>query len=263
MIGTTIYCYSATGNSLVLARAIARALEDTDIRLISRYRKIKTTPRCERVGIIFPVYAWGPPRTVEEFVRNLDLRHVRYNFAIASCGGTAAGTLLRLRKAMRKNGGELHAGFIAKSPGYLAGSGHNSLIATVRCLSGKPYPPIEERLPEIIEWIRNEKRIRPERSALPGAILGNFFHTKAKEQFPRLDANHEVGESCKSCGTCTRVCPRGNVTLMGGRPGWHHDCDFCGACATWCPNNAIRTKGMPVAPRSHNTEVNAADLMWA
>ena len=262
-MGTTIYCYSATGNSLVLARSIARTLGDTDIQLISRYRAIKTMPRCERVGIIFPVYAWGPPRTIEEFIRNLDLSGVRYSFAIASCGGTAAGTLPRIRKAIRKNGGELHAGFIAKSRGYLAGSDHNSLITMVRRLSGKPYPPIEERLPEIIECIRNEKRIRPERSALPGAILGNFFHSKAKEQFAGLDANYEVRESCEGCGTCTRICPRGNVTLVTGRPEWHHDCDFCGACATRCPNNAIGSRGMPATPRGHNSDVNAADLMRA
>ena len=37
--------------------------------------------------------AWGPPRTVSEFVRNLDLKDVRYTSAVASCGGTAAGAL--------------------------------------------------------------------------------------------------------------------------------------------------------------------------
>jgi hypothetical protein len=52
---------------------------------------------------------------VSEFVQNLDLRGVCYSFAIASCGGTSAGTLPKLRQAIRKNGEELHAGFMVKS----------------------------------------------------------------------------------------------------------------------------------------------------
>jgi ferredoxin/flavodoxin len=260
---TTIYCYSATGNSLTIARAIAEGLGDTQILPIPRYRTKAAAPRAERVGIVFPIHAWGAPRTVEEFLQNLDLDGVRYCFAVATCGGTAAGCLLKMRKAIRKRGGELAAGFIVRSPGYMAGNDRNPMIETVRRLSGRPFPTAEERLPEIIRHVKNEKHIRPERNALPGALLGNFFHSKAVPQFARLDSGYEVRASCKSCGTCTKICPRGNVTLQDGKPSWHHDCDFCGACATWCPNEAIGFKGMPPAPRRHNPRVTKEDLLWA
>ena len=260
---TTIYYYSATGNSLVIARAVAAALGEAEVLPIARYRKEKATPETSCIGIIFPIHAWGPPRTVEEFIQNLDLRGVQYTFAVASCGGTAAGTLLKMRKAIRGNGGELHAGFMVRSPGYMAGGETNPMIEWVRRLSGKPFPTAEERLPEIIECVKNRKRIRPDRNALPGAILGNFFHRMAGPQFARLDAGYETSSACKSCGNCTRVCPRGNVTLQEGKPAWHHDCDFCGACATWCPNNAIGFKSAPAAPRRHNAQVTRADFIWA
>jgi ferredoxin len=118
-------------------------------------------------------------------------------------------------------------------------------------------------LPDIIEYVKSEKPLRPERNALPGAILGNFFHSMADKQFARLDVNYEVRDSCKSCGNCTRICPRGNVTLQDRKPTWHHDCDFCGTCATWCPNKAIGFKGAPVSPRGHNAQVTWADLIGA
>ncbi|MGA2615387.1 MAG: EFR1 family ferrodoxin [Spirochaetia bacterium] len=260
---TTIYYYSATGNSLVIARAIAEALGDTQLLPVARYRKERAEPGTARVGIIFPIHAWGPPRTVEEFIQNLDLSGVRYSFAVASCGGTAAGALPKLRKALRRNGAELHAGFMVRSPGYMAGGDRNPMIEMVRKLSGKLFPTAEERLPEIIQCVRSEKRMKPDRNALPGAILGDFFHTKAGSQFAGLDASYEVSENCKSCGNCTRICPRGNVTLLDGKPTWHHDCDFCGACATWCANNAIGFKGMPPSSRKHNMQVTRADLVWA
>jgi len=261
---TTIYCYTSTGNSLAIARAIAAQLGDTEVLPIARFRKERTSPGSARVGIIFPIHAWGPPRTVSEFVRNLDLEGVRYTFAIASCGGTAAGALPLLSKALRRNGGQLHAGFVVRSQGYMASTGkENSMITMVRRFSGRPFGTEQERLPEIIDAVRNERSVGPERSALLGTLLGNFFHTKAEGAFVRLDESYAVGEKCAGCGQCGRVCPRGNVVLLNGRPAWHHDCDFCGACATWCPNNAIGYKGAPAAPRGHHPDVKAADLIWA
>ena len=261
---TTIYYYSATGNSLALARAIAGQLEDSEIQPLSLSRRERTTPSSARVGIIFPIHAWGPPRTVSEFIENLDLSGARYVFAIASCGGTAAGTLPLLRKAIRKQGGDLHAGFIVRSPGYMDSGGDDPpMIATVRRFSGKLFPTAEERLPEIIETVRNEKKMDPEHNALLGSILGNFFHTKAVVAFAGMDAAYCVTDNCAGCGNCTRICPRGNVSLQEGKPVWHHDCENCGACATWCARNAIALKGAAAAPRKHNPQIAAADLMHA
>ncbi len=260
---TTIFYYTATGNSLTLARSLARELGNTTLVPIARYRQTSAAPATPRVGIVFPIHAWGPPRTVEEFIDKLDLRGVRYTFAIVSCGGTAAATLPRLRKALRRKGSDLHAGFIVRSPGYMdMGGKQPPIIDLVRRLSGRLFPKDSERLPEIIEAVRNEKHGRVERNALPGALLGSFFHGKAAPQFARLDSAYRVSQACAGCGTCTRVCPRGNVTLESSKPAWHHDCDNCGACATWCPQNAIGLQGAPSAPRRHNLEVAAADLMW-
>jgi ferredoxin len=258
---TTIYYYTATGNSLMLARAIAQRLGDTEIVPLARHRMERTAPATRRVGIIFPIHAWGLPRTVAEFVDNLNLSGVRYAFAVASCNGTAAGTLPRLRKAIRKNGGDLHAGFIVRSPSY-SGSGGKvpPMIAMVKRLSGKPFPREEERLPAIIDAVGNEQAKAPDNSAFLGALLGNFFHSQATIQFAGMDAVYSVNESCVGCGQCSRICPRGNVTLQDGKPAWRHDCDFCGACITWCPRKAIMSKADPAAPHGHHPGVTAADL---
>ncbi len=263
---TTLYVYSATGNSLVIARAIAKELGDTEILPIGRFRTTPARPKSERVGIIFPIIAWGPPRTVHEFIRGIDLSGARYTFAIASCGGTAAGALPRMRKALRRNGGDLHAGFIVRSASYLEiGSGKQAqMIEMVRRFSGKLPGTAEERLPDIIEAVRNERRSRPERNALIGSIMGNFFHGKAAPQFAGLDRVYVAGENCASCGTCSRICPRGNVRMESGRPAWHHDCDFCGACVTWCPQHAIGFAGASGgAPRRHHPEISVSDLIVA
>jgi ferredoxin/flavodoxin len=260
---TTIYYYSATGNSLQIAREIAKALDGAEVIPLAKYRKAHFKPEAERIGIVFPIIAWGAPRSVEEFVENIDASSLRYVFAVASCGGTAAGTLPRLRAAFRKKGSDLNAGFIVRSPGYMDADEDKSqgtMIRLVRRLSGKNFATDVERLPEIIDAIRAGKTLRPERNALAGAALGNFFHSKASEVFPAMDSSFKVAASCDACGTCARVCPRGNISLKEKKPSWSHDCENCGACSTWCPKGAIGRSGLASPAKRHNASVSVRDF---
>ena len=258
---TTIYYYSATGNSLEYARKIAREIGGARIEALARYRTTPAQPGTPKVGIVFPVIAWGPPRTVKEFVSLIDLTGVRYVFAVTSCGGTAAGTMPRLKKALRARGADLHAGFIVRSPFYISMKGkQEEMIRRVEKLSGRPFATAEERLPEIARTVREERRVRPERNAILGTMLGNYSHDKAIPMFTSLDSMYKVAPACTGCGTCVRVCPRGNISRDNGATSWHHDCEFCGACATWCPKHAIGFEHNVAMTREHNEAVSVADF---
>jgi ferredoxin/flavodoxin len=260
---TTIFYYSATGNSLRIAREIAKGLGGAEVIPLAKYRKADFKPEADRVGLVFPIIAWGAPRSVDEFVENIDVSGLRYIFAVASCGGTAAGTLPRLRAALRRKGSDLNAGFIVRSPGYMdvdEDESQGSMIRLVRQVSGKSFATDEERLPEIIEAVKAGKTLRPERNALVGAALGNFFHSKASEVFPTMDSSFKVAASCTACGTCARVCPRGNIALEGKKPSWSHDCENCGACSTWCPSGAIGRSGLASPAKRHNASVSVRDF---
>jgi ferredoxin len=262
-VTTTIYCYSATGNSLAVARDLAERIGDTQILPLAPYRQTPAKPGTARVGIVFPIIGWGPPRTVHEFVSNLNLEGVRYVFAVASCGGTAAGTMPRLRRVLKKKGGDLHAGFIAPAAsGAFKPSGKQSrIIRLVRNLSGKLPPRDTERLSEIAEVVRGERRMKAERNALPGTILGDFFHDKGRPMFAKMSGNYKAAPECTGCGTCVRVCPRENVRRRDGKTVWGLDCDFCGACAAWCPKHAIGFSGTVEPARTHNPRVVLKDVL--
>ena len=54
------------------------------------------------------------------------------------------------------------------------------------------------------------------------------------------DTKFSVSDACTSCGTCAKVCPVGNITMVQDRPSWQHRCEFCCACLNTCPKEAIQ-----------------------
>jgi hypothetical protein len=61
MPATTIYYFSATGNSLMVARAIAEKLGDTKLVPMASPDAANPSPNTPRVGLVFPVYIFGLP----------------------------------------------------------------------------------------------------------------------------------------------------------------------------------------------------------
>jgi ferredoxin len=258
---TTIYYFSATGNSLKLARDLGRGLEDCDLVSIAKAGEI-SCPVSERIGFVFPVFAWGLPRMVRDFVERLDLGKARYIFAVATCVAIPGKTLRELADLCRAKGVRLHAGFAV-------GAGRSSLMRLnkldkIIIALNRPHKPMrsgEERVGEMVETVAGLKIHTPETSALLANVLGSMLHGPAMKTFKGMDAQFVVGDACKGCGTCVRVCPRGNVRLENGRPAFTHNCELCHACIQWCPQFAIRHPGFDTNPRQYrNPAAQISDL---
>lgn len=261
---TTIFYFSATGNSLSLARNLANELINCELvpiaKAITKESIVVSTPR---IGIVFPVFAWGMPRIVEEFVNKLTFIGKPYIFAIATCVAIQGNSLKDLRKAFRQKGADLNAGFAVKS-GRSSLMRLNSLDKIIIKLDRNRLRlrPAEDRLPMITAKIEKLGVHRPETSSLAANIFGSIFHGLALKTFRSIDHSFFVEDSCSGCGNCSKICPRSNIVIEEGRPTFLHNCEFCHACIQWCPNFSIKQPNFDRSLKQYrNNSVKMSDLL--
>ena len=71
-----------------------------------------------------------------------------------------------------------------------------------------------------------------------------------------------ANDSCIGCGTCVRICPRGNIRLIDKKPSFGTDCIGCLSCVQYCPAWAINIgKITEKRERFPNPNVQASELM--
>ncbi len=258
---TKIYYFSATGNSLAIARSIAAGVGEAELVAIPKVITSRIDTTAPKIGLVFPVYAWGLPRIVVDFVKQLKLNKEQYVFAVATCGGTPAGTLFQLQKLLKPNGADLDAGFVVKETSGSLGM-ENALISFVRSVAGKLPQPGKERLPEIIATVKEGKRHRPESSSLGANFLGSILYKAAIHSFQKADRGFWVDQRCNTCRICEKICPRQNIKMVNSKPAWHHDCELCMTCIHWCPNEAIQLQnGSLGKKRYHHPEVTIKEMI--
>lgn len=118
-----IFYFTGTGNSLEVAKIIAK---HNDEKLISIASVIKDKDSCveynlsenEIIGFVFPIYAWGPPKIVLDFIYKLKLNNYNSNYIFCSvtCGKNIGNTMKVVDNALRKKSLSLNSGFSIVMP---------------------------------------------------------------------------------------------------------------------------------------------------
>ncbi|NNU77864.1 EFR1 family ferrodoxin [Clostridium estertheticum] len=112
-----VYYFTGTGNSLTVAKDIAKEIEGNLISIPYVIGKgiIKTDAKV--VVIIFPVYMWGIPLIIERFIKNSEDPNDKYVYAIATHGGMPGVAINILEKVIESCKGKLSARFTVNMPG--------------------------------------------------------------------------------------------------------------------------------------------------
>ena len=237
-----IFYFSGTGNSYATAKTLAEGLGE-DLMDISVAVKendyAHTLAEGEKLGFVFPVYAWAPPRVVTEFVKNLELYYSGdpYIFAVCTCGSSAGKTMDIFEKALEENGLMLDSGF--------------SVIMPDNCITlfepdsaeevAEKFEKAEQTLDNILRAVKlgwsDFFRVKRGRfSTVLSGIANPAFTLGGMKTKPFY-----VTDACIGCGLCEYHCTSGCIEMTAGRPVWTEDqCHMCLACINRCPAQAIQ-----------------------
>jgi len=261
---TILFYFTGTGNSLQVAKDLAEKLGSAELRPIAQVMAMRKGDEsipvsANRVGIICPVYAWGLPLIVRQFIQGLSLEKSAYIFGLVTYGGFPAATLKQIDHLLKQKGLWLSAGFGVRLPGnYTPMYG-----ATSEEKQEKLFSKAEIKLEQIAGIIREGKAAKIEsNSFFVNLIFSDFIYKHGILQFSQGDSEFWVSEKCNGCGTCAKVCPVDDIEMQGGRPKWQHHCQRCLACLHWCPEEAIEIgKRTPGRKRYRHPEITVEDII--
>jgi ferredoxin len=258
---TKICYFTGTGNSLAVARNIADELGDTELISIPKVINEDISPDTPKIGLVFPVYMWGMPNMVVEFVSKLNVTEDQYVFAVATCTGQPGETLVRLQKMLQAKGTDLQAGFAVREASNTIQE-DNIFIKIARLIerNSKISKSGKERLSEIVDVIKNKKEHKPEISSMLLNKFGNLIYGMAINHINTM-GQFWVNKNCNLCLNCQRICPSNNIEIRNDKPYWNQKCEFCQACIQWCPREAIHIKNEDLRRRYHNPGVKLTDLL--
>lgn len=234
-MSTHIYWFSGTGNSFRVARAIGDGLTDSELFPIARAVS-EPAPMADSLGLVFPVYAWGPPAIVTRFIENLPRPVNAYVFCVLTYGGSPGSTAAITRELLRKRGIDLSAVFGVRMP------------ENYPPLGGAPKPEKRERIiaeaEETIEVVVNSLKASPhghfDKNNVFWNVLGRLVNPMFRKSLRKSDRKFTADEKCNHCGLCARVCPVTNIEMVEDAPRWLGHCEQCFACFHWCPQKAIQ-----------------------
>lgn len=230
-----IFYFSATGNSCHAAKKIADATGDKIISItdcLKNGHNDFAAKDGETIGFIAPVYNFGLPVTVTDFINRLNLNHNGYVFTLVTYGGFSGGASKMIKSLLKEKGIKPDAQYSVRMP---------DTWTPVYDLSDKEKVAETNRKADIkisgiIEKINKKIKGNFDSRRIP---FGNKFYGGYEEM--RKTSTLSVGSNCIGCGLCAERCPTEAIEIQDGKPVWVKDkCAMCLGCLHHCPVFAIQ-----------------------
>ena len=234
-----IFYFTATGNSLYAADKLKTALNEMLVDITDAIRKNEFEYKLrddEKVGFIFPVYFYGVPTIVNEFMDKLTLNGYskHYIFSVITCGGSIRGADKQFSRLFKNHGYALTVSYeLPMTDNYI-------LLYDLSSPSKQKSELMaaDRQLKKIAAAISHNMTGGYTSRAL-GALMTALLYPLYQKGRKTLKFHAE--NSCVGCGLCEKVCPCGAIRMTEGKPEWiKKQCIHCLGCINRCPVSAIQ-----------------------
>jgi NAD-dependent dihydropyrimidine dehydrogenase PreA subunit len=239
-----IFYFSGCGNSKHVAETIATGLNDSLIFIPEAARENRyeyNLTEDESLGFVFPIYAWGPPKLVLDFIEKLKVPEPvegpTYIYFACTCGDECGLAEDIFRKALEQKGWTLNACFSVQMPETYIGMPGFKLDTDEN--AQRKIAAADKLMNDCILRLQNKESF----SKMTKGGAAWFKSRLINPGFSKMatnDKKYYTTDACIHCGKCVEACPLKNVTLEDGHPKWNGNCTMCMSCYHHCPVNAIQ-----------------------
>jgi ferredoxin len=238
-----LVCFSPTGTTQAVVRAIAGGLEPSTVQTIdithpSTRQQPLTTRADELLVVGVPVYMGRVPALLNEWLNSIEA-HDTPTVCVVVYGNRAyENALLELKDILTRRGCVPVAG-----AAYIGE--HSFADSTAPVALGRPDERDLNHARAFGQAIREKLQAIPVASRMPEVHLPGSSPYGGITKLWDVDFI-AVGEGCTHCGACAEACPVGAIDSQDSAVIDHEKCITCCACIKTCPQNARTMKPGPV-----------------
>lgn len=233
-MGTKIFYFSSTGNSLYVAKRLKEKLQDSELVSITKaYNEGNFQYDCEKAIIIWPLHCFGLPVIVEKFVSKLKLNKDAYIFGVqVTGGGQTNNTFVKINELLNSKDLKLSNSIEIKYISNYIRAGRNVTEKRVE----NALDNNEWKIDRLIERIKDKE---VEEISKAKNLLHTALYNGWRYKYKNKDKKFNVNDSCIGCSICEKICPVKNIEITNSRPIWKGNCVDCMGCVNICPKKAI------------------------
>lgn len=249
-----ILYFSGTGNSLAIARSIAKAVDDQVLPLTEAVQRDLTSEK--RIGLVYPSYDFNMPPAVRNLVSRLKISAEAYVFIVIPCGAQVGNSIWTCRRLLRAKGIEVAYAHKIRVP-------DNSAIAFGRNPNEQvwKFEHFAVRLEQIIADVKAEKHaFHFSGWSFAGWLMGLPSIERSMIRTFRPKVNED---KCIGCGICAKVCPMENIVVVDEKAHIGDQCTICLGCVHSCPQQAVEVGNRPTQKdyQYHHPQIKLKDLL--